>query len=201
MSFTKITEADKEGKKNVGMPDTPQLNTSEMQELLDALPNLAIDSFNRLIDELEANTAAASIGATVPEGFEANENLQSVLNNMVLTLTSCNTAKHSHSNKETIDSITSSVKSGYDALVILLAGITGIQTVLSISDSAIPTSKAVVDYCAGLNIDAKARQAAYPIGSVYSTTLSIDPSQILGFGSWTLADTDENGIKRYIRRE
>lgn len=203
MSFTKVTEADKVGKTNVGMPDTPGLNTSEMQILLDALPNLAIDKLNNLIDELEATTAARNIGAVVPEGFEANSNLQSILNNMVLTLKRCDNARHSHNNKDTLDAITDDVKGDYDRLVILLTAIELIAESIQNggNNASIPTTKAVVDYCADLDIDIKARKAAYPIGSEYCTTSSIAVAQIMGFGRWTLEYTDSHNIKHYLRRE
>lgn len=199
--FTKVTEEDKIGKTNVGQSDTPGLNTSEMQILLDALPNLAIDKLNNLIDELTAVTAAGNIGATVPEGFTAQGNVQSILNNMIQTLRNCERDRHTHPNKETLDTISDEVKESYDKLVILLTGIAEIQTVLRTSNAAIPTSKAVADYCAGLNINTKAAKAAYPVGTTFSTTSTVDPSSILGFGRWTLVDTDPNGIRRYVRRE
>ena len=55
MEFNKITEADRQGKGNVGQPDTPALSTAAMQQLMDSLPNLAIDKFNEFIDAI--NTA------------------------------------------------------------------------------------------------------------------------------------------------
>lgn len=203
MAFTKITDADKVGKTNVGQPDTPGLNTSDMQVLLDALPNLAIDKFNNHIDELAAQTAAGNIGATVPSGFEANPNVQSILNNMVLVLTMCNNAKHTHTNKTTLDTISADVKAGYDALIVLMSEIEAIAQSIQNggTDTALPTTKAVVDYCAGLDIDIKARKAAYPIGSEYCTSSSINISQIMGFGRWTLEYTDAHNIKHYLRRE
>ena len=80
MAFTKITDEDRNGKGNVGRSDTPQLSTYEMQAVLDELANLAIDGLNKHITEEEANTGAINIGATVPAGFEASENIQSVMN-------------------------------------------------------------------------------------------------------------------------
>lgn len=203
MSFTKITEMDKKGKTNVGQPDTPGLNTSDMQALLDALPNLAIDSLNRLVDELSANTAAGNIGARVPEGFEANENLQSILNNMVLTLKNCNTARHTHGNKSVLDEISAATKQQYDRLATLFINILLVAQTIGSGGSTteIPTTKAVVDYCDALDIDVKARKAAYPIGSEYCTSSGINVSQIMGFGRWTLEYTDSHNIKHYLRRE
>ena len=69
MAFKKITDEDRAGKGNVGQPDTPGLTTAEMQEVMDSLPNLAIDKFNELVDALNEATAAVNMGATVPEGI------------------------------------------------------------------------------------------------------------------------------------
>lgn len=70
-----------EGKGNVGKPDTPGVETSEMQRIMDELPREVIaPKFNKLVDDLGKQTAAQSIGATVPSGLTASENVQSILN-------------------------------------------------------------------------------------------------------------------------
>ena len=75
MAFSKITDQMRAGKGNVGQPDTPGVTTTEMQEIMDELANLAIDSHNAHIDELGEATAAANLGATVPQGISANNNI------------------------------------------------------------------------------------------------------------------------------
>ena len=64
MAFTKILDSDVADKGVIGLPDTPNLSTQAMQEKFD---EIALDvlkpKHNDLIDELEASTAAASIGA------------------------------------------------------------------------------------------------------------------------------------------
>ena len=64
MAFTKILDSDVADKGVIGLPDTPNLSTQAMQEKFD---EIALDvlkpKHNDLIDELEAGTAAASLGA------------------------------------------------------------------------------------------------------------------------------------------
>lgn len=64
MAFTKILDSDVADKGVIGLPDTPNLSTQAMQEKFD---EIALDvlkpKHNELIDELEAGTAAASLGA------------------------------------------------------------------------------------------------------------------------------------------
>ena len=197
MAFKKITEEDRAGKGNVGQPDTPGLTTAEMQEVMDSLPNLAIDKFNELIDALNATTAATSMGAAVPEGISAQANVQSILNAMVLNL-SLNTAnRHTHANKSALDSITQEALGDYNRLSILLTSILSLETAITDNDAALPTSGAVVDFVAGYDMKAKVLAAAYPVGSVYSTT-GTSPTTLFG-GTWSLIDTDASGVKRYER--
>lgn len=54
MAFEKITEADTNGKGNVGRPDTPGVSSAEMQRILDELPReVIIPKFNGLVEALE----------------------------------------------------------------------------------------------------------------------------------------------------
>lgn len=59
-------------------------------------------------------------------------------------------ARHTHANKTVLDAITSLVKSGYDAVVTLLAGITGVETSITNDNTKVPTSGAVVNYVSAL---------------------------------------------------
>lgn len=148
MAFTKITTADRIGKGNVGQPDTPGLTTAEMQELMDSLPNLAIDKFNNHIDELGLETAASNIGASLPDGILANKNIQSILNTLAYQLGLVENVSHSHSNKETLDEVTEEFKTEVDALLIMLTGINSIAASISSgsTNAELPTAKSVVDY-------------------------------------------------------
>ena len=76
--FTKITTEDKSEKGVSDLPDTPNLTATQLKERFDSLALLAIDAINRLIDELQATSAASKIGT-------ANGTLQS-------WISSCQTA-------------------------------------------------------------------------------------------------------------
>ena len=82
MAFTKITENDTINKGVIGLPDTPNLSTSEMQAKFEELSNdVIIPKFNNLVDELGAKSAAGNIGAIIPSRINAeSENVQAVLN-------------------------------------------------------------------------------------------------------------------------
>lgn len=200
MAFNKITDQMRAGKGNVGQPDTPGLTTPEMQAVMDELANLAIDNHNSHIDELAEVTAAANIGATVPQGISANENIQSILTAIAILLQSVNEAKHSHSNKQILDSITQAVKGGYDDVVQLLTGINAVQQNMTATDTSIPTSNAVITYVNNVDISPKAFNTAYPIGTVFMTTSTVDPLTLIGYGQWReLGQRDQYGISRYER--
>lgn len=197
MAFKKITDEDRSGKGNVGQPDTPGLTTAEMQEVMDSLPNLAIDKFNELVDALNATTAAVNMGATVPDGITAQPNVQSILNAMVLNLALNTQNRHTHANKTALDGLTQEGIDDYNRLSILFTSILSLETAITDNDGALPTSGAVVDYVAAYDIRAKVLAAAYPVGAVYSTT-GTSPTTLFG-GTWTLLDTDASGVKRYER--
>lgn len=197
MAFKKITDEDRAGKGNVGQPDTPGLTTAEMQEVMDSLPNLAIDKFNEFIDAINATTAAVNMGATVPEGITAQPNVQSILNAMVLNLALNTQARHTHANKTALDGLTQEGIDDYNRLSILLTSILSLETAITDNDAALPTSGAVVDYVTNYDMKAKVLAAAYPVGSVYCTK-GTSPTTLFG-GTWNLLDTDAQGVKRYER--
>lgn len=92
MPFTKITEADMQGKGVQGQPDVPGLPAAEMQrkveEIVREVTNVA---FNRLVDELLADTAAENIGAKL-DGMSSGRTLQAVLAEL-------NTRQNTHAQK------------------------------------------------------------------------------------------------------
>lgn len=197
MAFKKITDEDRLGKGNVGQPDTPGLTTAEMQEVMDSLPNLAIDKFNELVDALNDTRAATNMGAEVPTGISAQPNVQSILNAMVLNLALNTQARHTHPNKAALDSISQEALDDYNRLSIMLAAILSLETSITNNNAALPTSGAVVDYVTNFDMRNKVLAAAYPVGSVYSTT-GTNPTTLFG-GTWTLINTDTQGVKRYER--
>lgn len=198
MAFTKVTNEDRQGKGNVGQPDTPLLTTTEMQEQMDSLSNLAIDSLNRLIDELGNENGASNIGCTVPSGITASANLFAVLDAVALMAKQAENAKHTHPNKSLLDTISSLTFEQINALITMFAGITAVDVAVSDSAAKIPTSLAVKSYVDTSDIKAKVRDQIYPVGAVYTTTL-LDPDTVFGTTSkWTLLKT-EDGIKFYQR--
>ena len=200
MPFNKITDEMRNGKGNVGQPDTPGLTTSQMQEVMDELANLAIDGHNSHIDELEAATAATNIGATVPQDIIAQGNVQSILTSLATLGKTCDRDRHVHSNKTILDSITDTVKGDYDRVVQLLTGINAIQQAITNVETALPSSGAVVNYVTALDISEKAFDAAYPLGTVFMTTATVDPVTLFGYGTWReLGERDQYGISRYER--
>lgn len=100
MGFTKIETADLVGKGVVGLPDTPNLSTTAMQEKLDELAlQVIIPKINTLIAELEENTASGNIGAKIPTSVELeleNATIQTILDAVA----------HIHQNRTSLDKFT-----------------------------------------------------------------------------------------------
>lgn len=62
MSFTKITQADLTGKGVVGLPDTPNMSTTEIQEKFDEIAlDVIVPKFNDLSDELDATDIGTAV--------------------------------------------------------------------------------------------------------------------------------------------
>ena len=69
MAFTKITDADLQNKGVIGLPDTPGLSTTEMQEKFDEIAlDVLAPKHNGLVDELNDSTAAGNMGAINAQG-------------------------------------------------------------------------------------------------------------------------------------
>lgn len=72
MAFKRIEDSDLKGKGNVGRPDTPGVDTAEMQRILDEIPReVIVPAFNALVDSLNKGTGADGITVTVPSGVPA----------------------------------------------------------------------------------------------------------------------------------
>ena len=84
MSFTTITDDELVGLGVTGLDDTPELSTEDMQAEFDEYPQFLKDKFKTHITELEANTAAGDIGATIPEVLTnvTTEKVQPILNEL-----------------------------------------------------------------------------------------------------------------------
>ena len=198
MAFAKITDLERQGKGNVGQPDTPLMSTTEMQEQMDSLPNLAIDKFNEFIDEISSDNAATNIGAVVPTGYTASENLQSIIDAVALETKQAINTKHSHPNKTLLDSLSDQTFTDINALILLFANITAIDNTVSSDTDKIPNSLAVKNFVDNYDLKAKIRDTIYPVGAVYVTTL-LAPDSVFGTtGKWELVKTD--GSLKYYKR-
>lgn len=79
MSFTKITPEDLRSRGCTTLPDQPTISAQALKEEFDApAKEVVAPKVNNLIDELEASTAAASIGAVPPTGMTGN-NIQALI--------------------------------------------------------------------------------------------------------------------------
>ena len=188
MSFTKITDKERSGKGNTGQPDTPNLSTYAMQELLDALPNLAIDGLNRHIDELSVPSAAGNIAASVPSNVTA----------VAVLVSDLQKSSHSHSNITVLNDITRSLFDSWQATTKLLASITSIQNALSDSQTAIPNGHAVVNAISGINYKPIILENCYPIGTIYETATLTSPATLFG-GTWSEITASGSEYHRWRR--
>lgn len=88
MPFKQVTEQDLKGKGVIGQPAVPGLSVTEMQKSVEqVVREAAIPAHNQLCEQLEAEAAAADIGAVMPgQGDmppETPKKLQSVLEAML----------------------------------------------------------------------------------------------------------------------
>lgn len=82
MAFTKITNADLAERGATTLPNQPNMSATALKQEFDApAKEIVAPKFNNLIDELEAETAAASLGATAPEG-RSGETVQEVIDDI-----------------------------------------------------------------------------------------------------------------------
>lgn len=146
MAFTTITTADLTNKGVVGLPDTPDMEASELKQRFDSLGNLAIDKIKIIVSELEAEAAALSLGASVPQGITAAKNIQSIINGLNQIVQRNAELRHNHVNFDVLETITEEDKANYDNNVLMLQNINSVEMIVHDSDNEIPTSGAVVDY-------------------------------------------------------
>lgn len=193
MSYTKVTEEDRQGKGVTGLPDVPQLTTGDMQAKLDELGNMGIDALNGLIDELEAVTGADSLGATVPEGITASPNVGSIIAAYGLLLSTLQSSAHIHLNYEALNSISSPVKAEYDRIASILQAINSFDNGVFDDAGSVPTGHAIVNYVSRLGGGdmLKARYDANDDGvvdnasAVQGHTVTDDPNAVISPTSTT----------------
>lgn len=147
MGFTKITEEDIKNKGVVGLPDTPNLSTADMQAKFDELAlTVIIPKINNLIAEIEAVTASESIGIVIDDEIGVEKNLQSAFSYLHELVKAIGVTGHSHENKEIIDSITEELLYELNEITVLLKDIESVSNEINGSETALATCKAVTDY-------------------------------------------------------
>lgn len=112
MSFTKITQTELNQKGATTQPDRPTISAQDLKRVFDApAKEVVAPAYNRLIDELEATTGAASLGAVAPTG-RTGATVQAVINSVSGDLATLEGSvaeaiadAHTHSNKAVIDKL------------------------------------------------------------------------------------------------
>ncbi len=164
MAFTKISESELKSRGATTLPNQPQISASALKQEFDApAKEVVAPKFNNLIDELEATTAAASIGVVTPLG-RTGTTVQDVLNDISADIEEAVEDAHTHDNKEVLDKFSedSSGKPTYDGSVISGAvesvnGKTG-EVVLNASDvGALPDDTSIPSALADLTDDSTHR--------------------------------------------
>lgn len=183
MAFTKVDEAAIRAAGVVPLTDSPTLPPAQLKAKFDEKGDMALDAFNNHIDEITADTAASNIGATVPTGVTASATIQSILGGLALLAVAADSVKHSHENKTVLDGITSGQLAGYDALVTNYSGISPVTTLSVLSNTSIPTCKAVADYITGLSYTTF--DTVHPVGEIVLCESGVSPASLYGRGTWT----------------
>ena len=113
MAFTKITTSDLNSRGATTLPNQPKISATALKQEFDApAKNVVAPKVNNLIDELEATSAAASLGATAPTGRSGNT-VQAVMNKLSTDLKTVEDGMseaiqdaHTHNNKALLDTYT-----------------------------------------------------------------------------------------------
>src|SRR5574344_1037206 len=106
MAFTNITSTDLSGKGVVGIPNTPQLTTTEMQKKFDEIDlDVVVPKHQTLVTELNADDAATNLHGTDPTTSSVGT-LQAIITNLHTIITANVAARHTHDNKALLDTYT-----------------------------------------------------------------------------------------------
>lgn len=113
MAFTKITNQELNSRGATTLPNQPKISATALKQEFDApAKNIVAPKFNNLIDELEATTAAASLGAVAPTG-RTGETVQAVIDDISDDLATLEAGvgpaiedAHTHANKDLLDTYT-----------------------------------------------------------------------------------------------
>lgn len=147
MAFTKITGDDLQNKGVTGLPDTPNLSTAEMQQKFDELSlEVIIPRLNALINELEDASASGSLGAKAPEGINAENNIQAIINALSVIVRKCNEVAHKHENKGVLDEINKGLVEQINRLIEVFGNISAVSQIVNGQDNQLPSCKAISEY-------------------------------------------------------
>ena len=111
MSFTKLTNTELNSRGATTLPNQPTISAANLKKEFDApAKEVVAPKFNNLIDELEATTAAADLGATSPTGRSWGSKVQAIFNAISTALgtvegsvTTLEGEAHTHDNKALLD--------------------------------------------------------------------------------------------------
>lgn len=190
MAFTKISESELKSRGATTLPNQPQISASALKQEFDApAKEVVAPKFNILIDELEATTAAASIGVVTPLGRTGNT-VQDVLNDISADISEAIADAHTHDNKEVLDKFSedSSGKPTYDGSVISGAvesvnGKTG-EVVLNASDvGALPDDTSIPSALADLTDDSTHRVVTDTEKTTWNGKSTVSVTQVVSTGT------------------
>lgn len=143
--FEEITQADLVNKGVEGLPDTPNLETAEMQRKFDEITKeVIVPKFNALIQKLN-NDLGSDIKMIDPKD-DTSKTLSALIGEIEDEV-GLNTAdRHNHANKALLDSLTAILFEAYNRLVTMLAGVNSVTDVVTNDTTVIPSGKAIVDF-------------------------------------------------------
>lgn len=143
--FEEITQADLVNKGVEGLPDTPNLETAEMQRKFDEITKeVIVPKFNALIQKLN-NDLGSDIKMIDPKD-DTSKTLSALIGEIEEEVGLNTDNRHNHANKALLDSLTAILFEGYNRLVSMLAGVNSVTDVVTNDTTVIPSGKAIVDF-------------------------------------------------------
>jgi hypothetical protein len=143
--FEEITQADLVNKGVEGLPDTPNLETAEMQRKFDEITKeVIVPKFNALIQKLN-NDLGSDISMIDPKD-DTSKTLSALIGEIEEEVGLNTDDRHNHANKALLDSLTAILFEGYNRLVTMLAGVDSVTDVVTNDTTVIPSGKAIVDF-------------------------------------------------------
>ena len=143
--FEEITQADLVNKGVEGLPDTPNLETAEMQRKFDEITKeVIVPKFNALIQKLN-NDLGSDISMIDPKD-DTSKTLSALIGEIEEEVGLNTDDRHNHANKALLDSLTAILFEGYNRLVTMLAGVNSVTDVVTNDTTVLPSGKAIVDF-------------------------------------------------------